>query len=192
VGDPSSSATSFLLLQDAGLTGSAVVGLGWGMHAGACWGMHAGACWGMHAGASQWPDKNGWPLTMTVALPQQVAQANLPRSRACQRECQSVRGWHSRWHSRWQGNRAWLRPQAGALQQQRRGWPARPRRAVRHGLRVGQRLTLLHTANLSPRLNAHNDRGDLDTHNSLGATYEARWLRIRCPAPVTATVDRDS
>jgi hypothetical protein len=64
--------------------------------AGACVLGHA--CWGMHAGASQWPDRHGWP--MTVALPQQVAQANLPRSRVCQRECQ---------RSRMAGNRAWLR-----------------------------------------------------------------------------------
>jgi hypothetical protein len=35
----------------------------------------------------------GYGLPMTVALPQPVAQANLPRSRACQRECQSVCGW---------------------------------------------------------------------------------------------------
>ncbi len=83
MGDPSSSAihaASFLLLQSTGLTGSAVVGLGWGMHAG------AGPPWAAD------DDRHG-PLTMTVALPQQVAQANLPRSRACQRECQSVRGW---------------------------------------------------------------------------------------------------
>jgi hypothetical protein len=31
-------------------------------------------------------------VTMTLALPQPVPQANSPRSRACQRECQSVRG----------------------------------------------------------------------------------------------------
>ncbi len=63
-------------------------------HVGACMLGHVGACMLGHVGACMLGhrngDRNGWPLTMTVALPQ---QANLPRSRACQRECQSVRGW---------------------------------------------------------------------------------------------------
>jgi hypothetical protein len=43
---------------------------------------------------------------MTVALRQPAAQATLPRSRACQRECESVR--------------VWLVTARGV--QQRRGW----------------------------------------------------------------------
>ncbi len=59
---------------------------------------------------------------MTVALRQPVAQATLPSSRACQRECESVH--------------VWLVTARGV--QQRRGWPALPRRTVRRG----QHLTI--------------------------------------------------
>ncbi len=55
---------------------------------------------------------HGWPLTMTVALPQPVAQA-------CQRKFQSVRGWLVTARGCLQ------RPLA--LQQQRRGSPSRGR-----------------------------------------------------------------
>ena len=130
MGDPSSSAThatSVLLLQDAGLTGSAVVGLGWGMHAGACWGMHAGACMLGHAcwGIAMADDRHGWPLTMTVALPQ---QANLPRSRACQRECQSVRGWL--------GTASGCGPRLALCSNSSAAGRLEPRRAVRRVARV--------------------------------------------------------
>jgi hypothetical protein len=78
---------------------------------------------------------------MTVALRQPVAQATLPRSRLASASCESVREWLVT------ARGCLKRPQAGALQQQRRGWPALPRRAVRRG----QNLTIQLLANRDGR-----------------------------------------
>jgi hypothetical protein len=104
-------------------------------------------------------------LTMTVALRQPVAQATLPRSRACQRECQSWYGCNWRETA---GNSAISNSAAAG----RLGRGARAVRRVATGLR-GQRLTFQLLAN-----RVHRNQHSAAARGSGRGAQSAGWSAL--------------